>query len=296
MKGLGIEEIPHHVNRQAEKWYAALLDGTRLKLPEKPRKMLMIADVFTGDEAPAPALALEDGSIDDPMSEAGDSISQHDSDHKVLVAGDGASTPVGDGSFTPIELERHRPGSGPEFWGVGGAFAISYHVFASGVHAVQASCDYHRKNNRMGCKKRYDVVPGDAVNISRQVLRLKYWCNQAVRCSRQREHIRVLVPSSVPPFAVLLAERPDILPAYPVATDEALDAAAAAADHHVDTDGDDDEKGGTESPPSSELDEKGGTESPPSSELDEKGGTESPPSSELDEKGGTESPPSDFDG
>lgn len=53
----------------------------------------------------------------------------------------------------------------------------------------EASCPFHRKNTRTGCKKSDMVLGGTQEDQERSLWRLKHWCNSALHFTRQHQHV-----------------------------------------------------------------------------------------------------------
>ena len=98
-----------------------------------------------------------------------------------------------------------------------GAFRITFKKTGKQM-AVQATCPFHAKNNSTGCKKSLNITPFTQVRLDEQLLLLKHWCNQALKFTRQRDHMSFpLQAGSVPDLAVIEAHciprtsKPDVV-------------------------------------------------------------------------------------
>ena len=55
--------------------------------------------------------------------------------------------------------------------------------------AIEASCPWHRKNDKTGCKKLFKLNDPSAEARSASILLAKYWCSLARSAERQWEHV-----------------------------------------------------------------------------------------------------------
>ena len=75
-----------------------------------------------------------------------------------------------------------------------------------GAYVWQASCPFHAKNDKTGCRKFCNVSPLTPENFKNVINCLKAWCNNARNCRTQAEHMALSVsPTSFPPPAVIEA-------------------------------------------------------------------------------------------
>ena len=131
-----------------------------------------------------------------------------------------AATPVLPEAATDEESEgdagvAHFPA---ERWG---CFTLSFKR-KKGVEwpiKMQASCPFHRKNAKTGCKKTLprdrSLRPGDQADIAQARRDLKWWCNQAKTHGRQQTHLWAGSEHSIPILVseeALLAGRIDVAP------------------------------------------------------------------------------------
>ena len=114
-------------------------------------------------------------------------------------------------------------------WGVF-RFTLRRVTAASGQEAYrwQASCPWHRLNERSGCRVEEAIVPRSGEHweaASNRALRLlRHWCNQCFLADRQRDHVAWRpVEDEVPPDDVIEAQRVDTMPGGAVRTDVELD-------------------------------------------------------------------------
>lgn len=70
---------------------------------------------------------------------------------------------------------------------------------SSANYVWQASCPFHAKNSKSGCRKSCKVSPLTPENFTNVINCLKAWCNEARKCQTQAEHIALSVsPDSYP--------------------------------------------------------------------------------------------------
>ena len=75
-----------------------------------------------------------------------------------------------------------------------------------GSFVWQASCPFHAKNQKTGCRKSCNVSPLTPENFRNVINCLKAWCNEARKCRTQAEHIALSVsPGSFPLPSVIEA-------------------------------------------------------------------------------------------
>jgi hypothetical protein len=68
-----------------------------------------------------------------------------------------------------------------------------------GAYVWQASCPFHAKNDKTGCRKSCNVSPLTKENYKNVIYCLKAWCNEARKCKTQAEHMALSVsPTSFP--------------------------------------------------------------------------------------------------
>lgn len=68
-----------------------------------------------------------------------------------------------------------------------------------GAYVWQASCPFHAKNDKTGCRKSCNVSPLTKENYQNVIYCLKAWCNDARKCKTQAEHMALSVsPTSFP--------------------------------------------------------------------------------------------------
>ena len=107
-----------------------------------------------------------------------------------------------------------------------GAFLMTYKPASD---SWQASCRWHKLNERSGCKKTVKAGPLKEDHYS-AIRILKYWCMRAQAHNRQRLHLWIWDPltmdmADIPPDAVLDANVPTTEPPPIIFTDAQLDTA-----------------------------------------------------------------------
>ena len=95
-------------------------------------------------------------------------------------------------------------------------------------HGWQATCKFHSKSRRTGCKKWFPLLSLSKEDENRCLRNLLWWCLRHSDFTRQRDHVSYTpVPEDVPSTDFLDAMTPSVPPTAPVKTDEELDAEEA---------------------------------------------------------------------
>ena len=96
--------------------------------------------------------------------------------------------------------------------------------------SFEASCPFHRKNDKTGCKRMFRIWGDRPEDVDRAHMAARWWCARAKDHDRQWYHMRAPIDYDILPVremidAAIIVEGPDDV----VETDEVLDAMAAAA-------------------------------------------------------------------
>ena len=243
----GLQRVPHGA---ASETYCKLLNGTMKPAPEKlhlaleddlmvpaapaPKTPGMDMDMDENLVADEPLPALDVASASEPSVGSGGGVSDSEqrADFFVRAPHDSDGEKGREASKAPPHAPVPRafvekPAlslSMPAF--KYGPFHFTRKVAKSGAVSWEATCPFHRKSSRTGCKHTRTVRPATEEESQNVILRLKFWCNEALKFERQRDHLRFVVTESSCPPATLVETMclpksavPDV-----VATDEELDA------------------------------------------------------------------------
>ena len=109
-----------------------------------------------------------------------------------------------------------------------GAFHFTKKTSKNKSVSWEATCPFHRRNEKTGCKHAKVVNPLTEDQSALVILQLKHWCNAALSFSRQREHLAFSFSAdTVPPEALVEAACiPKSRVVSDVKTDVELDGAA----------------------------------------------------------------------
>lgn len=161
----------------------------------------IIVDVVEAISDPAP-LAAEAAEAPDSDGAEADQAPSSDSDIPRL------GKPA---AWGPFKLTVKQPSSA-----AGRAFG-----------GIEASCPFHRKNEKTGCKKYLQLRSDQPDEFSKCLRSLKMWCNSAASYERQRDHLAHHISiDAAPPDAILEAGLIEDGPSERPTPDNVLDAAA----------------------------------------------------------------------
>lgn len=249
----GITSIPHWT-KQPSDVYPKLLQG---KMPEAVPHMLPLEHDIPQDQRQLPAPEAEQAAdisnaLGDDTGAGRHELEGDDSAHvipdpQVLAA---SADHVGEvaAALEPVEPDEDAvpaavpvsparsddsgsddsavPKLGkPAAWG---PFKLTVKQPAGGrpFGGVEASCPFHRRNAKTGCKKYLQLRSDSQDEFQSCVRSLKAWCNAATMYSRQRDHLSHFVSISTAPIQeVLDAGFIEHGPADRPAGDDELDAA-----------------------------------------------------------------------
>ena len=243
----GLSMVPH--GREAALYDRILTGNFDLSKRKRAVALHMLEDVIEGGPQDVPALQdehafpeagnPEDGESEDlePSDQEGndEAASEGDEDDGGGdLATDGGADPLGDGASDAdaaepaADAQPDHPAAVEQVLRSGrfGIFRMTPKQPSDRIPfgGYEASCPFHRKNSRTGCKKFCRMTEAGPAARRDTLLRLMHWCTLAVYHNRQRKHLWHFPELDECPLAhVILARRINEPPDDAVRTDEEID-------------------------------------------------------------------------